>query len=150
MTEPKIPRRAAFSMPTLSGHEQLQDLVRAYGGSQRVINDFRIAPELLRAYLAGVMEPPFTLLLAVYWQSPYGFEQAFSETHWANQANYQRAQVAEAKLQQYSTLLELVRPHVAGFDTLCLSYGINAPTRETMQAITGGSRDLSPLPHVAQ
>jgi hypothetical protein len=77
--------RTMLSMPRLGDAGHLADLVRAYGGEVRVCMDFRIAPELLRAYLDGVVEVPRTVMLAVYWQGPDGFRQAFVESHWTHQ-----------------------------------------------------------------
>ena len=33
---------------------------------------------LVRSYLIGEIDPPYTVLLALYWHSHYGFSQAFS------------------------------------------------------------------------
>lgn len=121
--EPEI-GRARFSMPTLRGHEQLRQLVDAYGGVDLVCADLLIAPELLARYLAGEMEPPRTLLLALWWQGPDGFHQAFGETHWTHQAMIARARLAEARLEQHQLLLQAVAPHVKGMLVLAKTYGI--------------------------
>ncbi|HWI05621.1 MAG TPA: hypothetical protein VNT52_17575 [Acidimicrobiales bacterium] len=124
--EPRFPERTMFSMPTLSGHEQFSHLVSAYGGADAVAKDFRIAQEALRAYLAGVMEPPLSLLLAVYWQGPYGFKHAFSETHWANEANFARAKAAEARCDQLVLLVDQCRQIVGpAFEVLLSSNGLH-------------------------
>lgn len=122
----KFPARAAFSMPRLSGHHQLRELVHQYGGRERVTADFHIAQQALDAYLAGVMEPPLSLLLALYWQGPMGFGQAFSETHFANLANVARARAAEAKLDQYRTVVHQLRVVLGdSLDTLLKDHGID-------------------------
>ena len=136
--EPNFPERSMFSLPTLSGHHQLQELVHALGGPEATCKALRIAPQALEGYLTGVMEPPYTLLLAVYWQGPYGFKQAFSETHWANQSNYVRAKAAEARCDQFRLLFDQVRQIVGpAFEVLLKSNGLGELAAPV---------DLAPLP----
>lgn len=126
----QVAQRTVFTMPRLGGSGQLSDLVLAYGGEELVARDFRIAPQLLRSYLAGVIEPPHALFLAIYWQGPYGFAQAFRESHWTHQATVARATVAEAKVAQYETLLRTLRPLLGSDSTLQLllsSHGLDVP-----------------------
>lgn len=123
LLEPRLDR-TRFSMPTLRGHDQLRQLVDAYGGREMVCRDLLLSPELLDAYLAGEMEPPRTLLLALWWQGPDGFNQAFSETHWTHQAMVARAHLAESRLQQHQLLLQAVAPQVRGMIVLAKTYGI--------------------------
>ena len=126
--EPINPTTGMMTMPTLGGAAHLAELVHVYGGEARAAADFRIAPELLRSYLSGVMECPLATFLAIYWQGPYGFSQAMSETHWVNVANVARAKFAEAKLDQMRTFIRHLAPHVEGFGVLARSYGIEDTT----------------------
>jgi hypothetical protein len=96
--EPERESRTHFSLPTLAGHEMLRELVSDYGGIDRTSKDLKIAADLLNRYLSGQLEPPYTLLLALYWQSCYGFKQAFAESHWTHQYNTFRRHEAEAKV----------------------------------------------------
>lgn len=79
-------RGAMFTMPRgLGGHEILRDLVDYYGGAERVSRDFRIGPKLLEKWLTGEVEPPRVAYLALWWQGPMGFSQAYREVHWAHE-----------------------------------------------------------------
>jgi len=90
--------RTMFNMPILGGPErELGDLVNAYGGRQRVCTDFHITSELLDAYLRYELHPPYTLLLAIYWQGPYGFNQAFAEVDMTHLHNFQMRRIAEER-----------------------------------------------------
>jgi hypothetical protein len=88
-----------FSMPRIGGSDQLNELVADYGGIDAVSRDFHIAPDLLNRYLVGQLEPPITLMLAVYWQCSHGFRQAFSEAHWTHNYNSFRRREMEAKVE---------------------------------------------------
>lgn len=98
--------RAMFTLPThLGGSACLDDLVRIYGGQDRVCRDLKISRELLNLYLRGQQEPPFTLLLALYWQTPDGFGQAFSETHMTHMHNFQMRRTAESRARLLNELI---------------------------------------------
>ena len=97
--EPARDSGRLFSMPRIGGAEQLKELVSDYGGIERVSRDFHIAPDLLNRYLVGQLEPPLTLMLAVYWQSSHGFRQAFSEAHWTHNYNSFKRRELEAKVE---------------------------------------------------
>lgn len=62
-----------------------------------VCKDFRISEGLLAKWCSGEIDPPLTVLLAIYWQSHKGLQHAFSESHWTNQYNCFRARDAEVK-----------------------------------------------------
>ncbi|MBS3995019.1 MAG: hypothetical protein KGZ33_04440 [Alkaliphilus sp.] len=97
----EAPKRTMFNFPSFGAEREIGDLVRAYGGRMRVCTDFHIAPDLLDAYLTHQLQPPYTLLLALYWQGPYGFHQAFCEvdaTHLHNFAMRRLAEERSAKL----------------------------------------------------
>lgn len=77
--------RQRFSMPAgMAGHQALAHLVREYGGAAVVAKDFRVTPQLLGRWLSGDLEAPFTFFLALWWQGPMGFRQAYSESHWTH------------------------------------------------------------------
>lgn len=100
--------RVRFSFPQLAGVDQFRELVHAFGGAELVCKELRIAPELLAAYLSGELDPPYTLMLAVYWHSPFGKSQGFSESHWAHTYNYRLRMDAEEKVERYRAFLALV------------------------------------------
>lgn len=87
--------RSAFSFPTLGGQDHCRNLVADFGGIDLVCKKFKVGQDLLNRYLSGQLEPPYTFMLALYWQSRYGFDQAFSESHWTH--NYNCFKLAEAK-----------------------------------------------------
>jgi hypothetical protein len=97
-----------FTRPVLSGHHQFAELVHSYGGRDLVARDLHMSPDLVDAYTVGKLEPPYAVLLAVYWQSAYGFAQGFSESHWAHQFNTVKRREAEAKVERYRLLLGVV------------------------------------------
>lgn len=97
-----------LSLPRISGSTQLEHLVHAYGGAEKTAKDLRIHKGLLSRYLNGSQEPPYTLLLAIYFAGPYGFSQAFSESHWTHQYNYRKRVIAE---HENETLVRLLQSH---------------------------------------
>lgn len=70
------------------------------------------------------MEVPRTVLYALYWQGPEGFNQGFGESHWTHQATFARVQLLEARLLQHQLLLQAVAPQVRGMIVLAKTYGI--------------------------
>lgn len=105
----KEPRQTMFTMPVLGGAErELADLVRAYGGRQRVCNDFHIATELLDAYLRYEINPPYTLLLAIYWQSPLGFHHGFCESEPTHLHNFGMRRLAEERCAKFMGFVDAV------------------------------------------
>ena len=110
MRAAKRPAVNMFSMPTLGGEEQLMKLVGEYGGVERVMRDFRVSRELLGVWLSGRQEVPLTVLLALWWQGPAGFQQGFVESHWANQYNAFKVRQLEAVVAQVRELLGADHP----------------------------------------
>ena len=105
--EPKRERvLSAFSFPRLAGSDELCQLVTDYGGIAEVSKDFKIGADLLNRYMVGQLEPPYSLLLAIYWQSSYGFRQGFAESHWTHQYNTFTRQQAEAKVRYLETVVQ--------------------------------------------
>jgi len=105
--EPKREKaRSAFSFPRLGGSEELCQLVTDYGGISEVSKDFKIGADLLNRYMVGQLEPPYSLLLAIYWQSSYGFRQGFAESHWTHQYNSFTRKQAEAKVRYLETVVQ--------------------------------------------
>lgn len=120
--------RTMLSRPRISGSAQLRELVDGYGGVDRVCKDFRVAKSLLARYLSGSLEPPYTFMLAIYWQGPYGFSQAFSESHWTHQYNFSKRRVAEERCQKLEQSLKKMRAIVASQlkgDTRALEHGVS-------------------------
>ena len=76
-----------LSLPRLAGHHQLRELAHQYGGEERLGHALKIDHELMSKWLSGQIDPPYYLLVAAWFASPLGFQQAFSESHWANQEN---------------------------------------------------------------
>lgn len=94
-----------FSLPSLGGAAQLIELVMAYGGPERVCKDLQISRELLDRYCQDNPPAPYTTALAIWWQGPYGFNQAFSEAHRTHLHNYGMRLHAEERIRQLETTL---------------------------------------------
>ena len=105
--EPKRPQQTMLSEPALHP-DLLPDLVHAFGSKERLCKELRVSPALLELYLDGTTEPPFTFLLAVYWQCPIGFGQAFSESHWTHQYNSYKRREAEERLDRVLGVLDVL------------------------------------------
>lgn len=99
-----------FSFPENLGglDRELDDLVRWYGGRQRVCADFHIAEELLDAYLRYEIHPPYTLLLAIYWQGPFGFDHGFVESHPVHKHNIVMRRIAEERAAKLLTMVDRI------------------------------------------
>lgn len=106
--EKRPPQPIRLSFPSLGGSPCLDDLVRKYGGVQLVAKHFHLTESLLRKWISGELEPPLTVLLAIYWQSPIGMEHAFSESHWTNQYNCFKARDAEAKVATMTSCVQTI------------------------------------------
>ena len=98
--------RSAFSFPKLGGARDCRNLVEDYGGIDQVCKAFKVTPDLVNRYLSGQIEPPYTFLLALYWQSRYGFDQAFSESHWSHQYNCFRLAESQERVKSLEKVLE--------------------------------------------
>ena len=68
--------------------------------------DFKVSVDLVNSYITGQLEPPYTFLLALYWQSTYGFSQAFAESHWSHQYNCFRLAESQEKVKSLQRTLE--------------------------------------------
>lgn len=99
------PARTMFTLPDINGKEWLIDLVQSYGGPARVCADLRISRELLDKWARDDPPAPFTVLLALWWQGPAGFEQAFSECHMTHVHNYGMRRLAEERVLRLETAL---------------------------------------------
>lgn len=98
--------RSAFSFPKLGGSRDCKNLVDDFGGIDLVCKLFKVSPELVNRYLAGQIEPPYTFMLALYWQSRYGFDQAFSESHWSHNYNSFKLAESQERVKQLERVLE--------------------------------------------
>lgn len=113
--------RGAFSFPTLGGVRDCRNLVEDFGGIDLVCKSFKVTPDLVNRYLSGQLEPPYTFLLALYWQSRYGFDQAFAESHWTHQYNCFRLAESQEKVKQLERVLQhAVRLLEHRVDAACL------------------------------
>lgn len=106
MSRPSRDTRFAFSFPRIGGARDLRHLVEDFGGIDRVSKDFKISVDLLNRYISDQLEPPYTLLLALYWQSRIGFEQAFADSHWSHQYNSFRLAESQEKVKSLERVLE--------------------------------------------
>lgn len=105
--EPVRESKSVFSLPTrLGGVEDLRELVSEYGGIDRVAHDFKLGADLLNRYLVGQIEAPFSLYVALWWQTSSGFRQGFAEAHWTHNYNSFIRKQAEAKARYLETVLE--------------------------------------------
>lgn len=109
LREPQRPLQTMFTLPRIDGAELFDELVMAYGGPERVARDLKLSPDLVARWRRADPEPPYTMLLALWWQSPHGFNQAFSECHWTHLHNFNLRRQAEER----NTLLEQTLQRVA-------------------------------------
>lgn len=92
------PERTMFSLPRIGGKEAWAHLVRTYGGVDRVAADLKMTIDLVNLYQTA-QDPPYAVLIALWWQGPHGFDQAFSETHWTHMLNFAAKRNAEERVQ---------------------------------------------------
>lgn len=105
--EPKRDSNTSLSRPKLGGAEHCRELVSALGGIHLVATDFKIDPDLLNRYMTGQIDVPYTVLLAFYWQSDWGFKHAFREAHWTHNYNSFRRAQAEEKVKSLERVVGL-------------------------------------------
>jgi len=103
--ERRQPDRTMFTLPQIYGKEWLIDMISAYGGPARVCADLRITRELLDRWARDDPPAPYTVLLALWWQGPMGFEQAFSECHPTHVHNYGMRRLAEERVVRLQSAL---------------------------------------------
>lgn len=84
---PQKPELLTLSLPKLGGSNQLRELVHAYGGAARMVEDLKVSRELLDRWCADDGNPPYHFLIAAYFIGPYGMSHAFAESHWTHQYN---------------------------------------------------------------
>lgn len=88
-------------------------LVDALGGVEIAAQRTKTSVELIRLWTTGELDTPFTAKLALYWVGPFGFDQAFSESHWAHSYNTflkHEARERVAKLEAFITAHGLPLP----------------------------------------
>lgn len=103
---PTPAQRGLLSLPRLAGNRQLHELVSSYGGPLLVAKDLKVSTDLLSRWISGEIEVPYHFLLAVYWQSNYGFQQAFSESHGTHMENWRAREKAEHMCAQLETVVK--------------------------------------------
>lgn len=96
----------SLSFPVLAGSQTFRTLVSSLGGVSYVSKQFKMSEDLVSSYLTGEIDPPYTVLLALYWHSYYGFSQAFSEAHWTHDYNSFKRRQAEEKVVHLELVLE--------------------------------------------
>ena len=104
--QPGTDARHALRMPVLSGSNQFRELVAAYGGVDAVAREFKMTVRLVESYITGQSDPPYTVLLALYWHTHFGFSQAFADSHWTHQYNCFKRREAEEKVAYLEKVLE--------------------------------------------
>lgn len=67
--------------------EEFNNLVADFGGKSIVAKTLRIAPELLDNWASGRTDPPYAVLLCLFWLGPAGFREAFDQAHWTHSFN---------------------------------------------------------------
>lgn len=87
-----------FSMPPVDALN-LAELIADCGGVESVAKRFELTPELVRLWLEGRVLSPKYFRIALWWQSWRGFDQGFSETHYANARNYRELCRAEKRVE---------------------------------------------------
>lgn len=80
------PEPVRFTIPNM-GSITAHDLIDSMGGAAQAAKVIRVTQELIDLWQSGQVETPWTAMLALWWQSPYGFAQAFNESHWTHQYN---------------------------------------------------------------
>lgn len=69
------------------GREEFNNLVCDFGGTEEVAKTLRIAPELVANWSSGRTDPPYAVLLCLFWLGPAGFQEAFNQAHWTHSFN---------------------------------------------------------------
>ena len=64
-----------------------RDLTEDYGGREFVARDLKIEYPQYDSWYRGEIEPPYYLLVALYFMSTWGRSQAFSESHFSLRAD---------------------------------------------------------------
>lgn len=83
---PKDPVAVRFNLREIY-REQFNALVLEFGGENEVAKTLRIAPELLQNWATGRTDPPYAVLLCLFWLGPSGFQEAFDQAHWTHSFN---------------------------------------------------------------
>jgi len=105
---PKDPPRWRFSIPHID-KRHFRHLVDQYGGRDMAARSLKMSLELMDRYYAGASDPPFVVLLALWFTGPAGFDQAFSETHYSHQQNFLEKKEAQREVARLTATLDRVR-----------------------------------------
>ena len=118
--------RLRLRLPKIdAGH--FRSLTEDYGGPEFVARDLKIEYELFSRWYKGELEPPYHLLVAMWFMSTWGINQAFSESHWAHQENSMLKNEARRETQQLRTVLERVKGILGSNHPALLIDGAQAP-----------------------
>lgn len=83
---PKQLSTGLLPVPRVGG-VPVKTLVEAIGGPKAAAACLRISDELMAKWITEELEAPFSAKVALFWQSRFGMEAAFSESHWSHQYN---------------------------------------------------------------
>lgn len=83
--------------PRIGGAAYLRDFIHDIG-FERACKIIDVHPSTMRRWLREDPPPPQTALQALYWLTGWGFQDAFSDCHWAHQANTLRVRQLQAQL----------------------------------------------------
>lgn len=111
-SRPRPDRPTTLAIPPVD-HLNVRDLIDSIGGPAEAATTLRVSEDLMRMWHAGEIDTPFTAQLALWWHSPWGFDQAFCESHWTH---------------QYNTFLKReARDRVELLEAFILAQGLNPP-----------------------
>lgn len=74
-------------LPVPTRMPSTREMVAQIGGPQRASKVLRVSLDLLEAWTSERIETPWTVKLAMFWQSEHGFAAAFSSSHWTHEYN---------------------------------------------------------------
>lgn len=86
--------------------EEFNNLVSDFGGAGEVAKTLRIAPELVANWSSGRTDPPYAVLLCLFWLGPTGFQEAFNQAHWTHSFNSFLKNEARARVEALERYIE--------------------------------------------
>lgn len=102
---PKEPVAVRLNLHTLH-REDFNVMVTQFGGPAEVCKTLRIAPELLHNWTTGRTDPPYAVLLCLFWLSPAGFKEAFDQAHWTHSFNSFLKNEARTRVERLERYIE--------------------------------------------
>lgn len=83
---PKDPVAVRFNLHQID-REEFNNLVADFGGASMVAKTLRISPELIADWTTKRTDPPYAVMLCLFWLGPHGFQEAFDQAHWTHSFN---------------------------------------------------------------